>query len=113
MKKMIKKLFCLQLSLMIILSLTACNHINEEIIGSWELTETEVWSTLFYTTLNLYEEGSWDHGIWELDGKTLELTYTGYQQNQNIPDIIRYSVQISGDQMTLTTHDIEAVYTKQ
>ncbi len=111
MKKIAKKIFCLQLSVMAMLSLTACSNVDEKITGSWELTETEAWSELFYTTLNLYEEGSWDHGIWELDGKILELTYAGC--NQNIPEIIRYSVEISGDQMTLTTHDIEAVYTKQ
>lgn len=113
MKKIVKKLFCLQFIIMIIMSLTACGNINEKIIGCWELTKTEEWSGLFYTTLNLYEEGSWDYGTWELDGKTLELTHGGYKQNPNIPDVIRYTVHVSGDQMTLTTHDIEGIYRKQ
>lgn len=112
MKKKIKRIFCLVITVMAIISLTACGNINKKIIGSWELTETEEWSELFYSTLNLYEEGSWDHGTWELDGEILELTYIGYKQNPNVPDIIRYTVCISGDQMTLTTHDIERAYTK-
>lgn len=112
-KKNIKKIFCLQLAAMILMSLTACGNTHEKMIGSWELTQMEEWSGLFYTTLNLYEEGSWDYGTWELDGETLELTYFGYKQNPNIPDVIRYTVSISGDQMTLTTHDIEGIYTKQ
>lgn len=112
MKKMEKKVLCLQLIAVIIMSLTACGNIDKKIIGSWELTETQEWSELFYTTLNLYEEGSWDYGTWELDGETLELTYAGYRQNPNVPDIIRYKVSVDGNQMTLTTHDIKGIYTK-
>lgn len=112
MRKNRKKLLGLLIAVMLMASLTACRSTQEKITGSWELTKTEAWSGLFYKTLNLYEEGSWDYGIWELDGETLELTFLGYKQNPNIPDIIRYKVSVSGNQMTLTTHDIEGIYTK-